>query len=72
MGEKGLNFCAAHVQGILLVVEEDVAFGPGDVGGLSTYGIVLETEGITHLVKKFLRALCHFLNLAVDLGGRLL
>jgi hypothetical protein len=54
------------------VVEQDIASGPGDVGGLSTYGIVLETEDITDLVKKFLRGLCHFLNLAVDLGGRLL
>jgi hypothetical protein len=66
--EKSLKFCAAQVQGMLLVAEQDVAPVPGDAGDLSTQGIVLETEDITHLFKKFLRARCHFLNLAVDWG----
>jgi hypothetical protein len=40
-------------------VEENVTLNPGDIGFLRANRVVLEPDGIAHLVKQFLRTVCH-------------
>jgi len=69
VGEEGFDFGAAHFAGVALVVEQDRAGGPGDVGFLGADGVGLEAGGITRtrtelgagLTEEFLGALFHIL-----------
>ena len=53
MGQKCLHFLRAHVFGMALVVEEDEALDPGDVSFLCADGILLPSNGVWDLFKKF-------------------
>jgi hypothetical protein len=41
------------------IVEENVALNPGDIGFLRANRVVLEPDGIAHLVKQFLGTVFH-------------
>jgi len=47
MGEESLDFRDAHVAGVTLVVEQDVAPGPTDVGFLGANRVVFDPDEIT-------------------------
>ena len=51
MGEESLDLLATHVLWGPLVVEQDVAPGPTDVGFFGVDRIVLEPDGVTKLVE---------------------
>ena len=67
VGEKGFDFGAAHFVGMALVMEQDEAGDPPDVGLFGADGVVLETDGVTDtstelsagLIEEFLGALFH-------------
>ena len=59
VGEEGFHFDTAHVFGMALVVEEDVARDPIGVGLLGAIGIVFEPQRIAHLIEKFFGRLLH-------------
>jgi hypothetical protein len=42
-----------HILGVLLVMKQNVASNPLDIAPLSIQTIVLESQGITDLIKKF-------------------
>lgn len=60
VGKEGLDFGAAHLDGVTFVMKQDVASDPGHVGLFGADRIVLEADGITHLVQEFLGAGFHF------------
>ena len=60
MGEEGFHLCGAHVLGVALVVEKDVAFDPVDVGLLGADGVVLQADDVANLIEQFLGTLFHF------------
>ena len=49
--EVGLDFGGAHFEGVAFFVEEDVAAHPFEVGLFGAVGVVLEAEGVLHLVE---------------------
>ena len=59
MSEKGLDpstssghrFRDAHLKGMALFVEEDIALDPIDVSLLGANGIVLDPDSVTHLIQ---------------------
>jgi hypothetical protein len=53
VGQKGFDFGDTHVLGMTLVVKEDVAANPLDVGFCCPLGIMLEPNGTTDLVEQF-------------------
>jgi hypothetical protein len=52
MGQKSLDLGSAHVGGMALVMEQDIACDPADVGLLRTDRVVLEADRITDLVEQ--------------------
>ena len=59
--QKRLDVCASHILGMACVVEENVPFDPGDIRLLRMQGLVLEANGIAHVVEPFLGTWCHHL-----------
>lgn len=59
VGEEGLDFGSAHLGWVALVVEEDEAANPGDVGLFGADGIVFEPNSVTNLIEQFPGALFH-------------
>jgi hypothetical protein len=57
--QKRRDFCAGHLVGMSFVVEEDVTLNPSDIGFLRANRVVLEPDGIAHLVKQFLGTVFH-------------
>jgi hypothetical protein len=55
--QKGLDVRGCHVLGMALVVEDNRPFDPGDVGLLRMPRIMLEADGIAHMVEPLLGAL---------------
>lgn len=51
--DKGLNFRDAHFGGMALVVMEDVALAPIEVGLFGAVGVVLGADGVAEPIKKF-------------------
>ena len=51
VGQEGLDLRGAHLLGVALVVEEDEAFDPVDVGLFGADGVVLEADGLTNLIE---------------------
>jgi hypothetical protein len=51
MAEKGFWF--SHLFGMALVMEQDKATNPFEVGLLGAIGIMLDAKGITDLLKQF-------------------
>jgi hypothetical protein len=49
VGEKGLDFRAAHLGRVANVVEVDVAFDPVGMGFFRADGVVFEANGVAHL-----------------------
>jgi hypothetical protein len=50
VGEEGLHFGSPHLGRVAFVVEQDAARDPADIGLFSAVGIVLQAQGIAHLV----------------------
>lgn len=59
VGEEGFDFGDTHFVGVTLVVEEDEAANPLNVGFFCAIGIVLEANGIADLVKELSRWALH-------------
>jgi hypothetical protein len=55
MGQEGLDFGGAHLGGVALVVEEEEAAHPVQVGLFGAVEIMLEPEDFPELVQQFLR-----------------
>jgi hypothetical protein len=53
MGQKGLDFGAVHSFGMLLVVKEDEAFDPIEVGLFGTDRVVFGPPGVADLIEQF-------------------
>ena len=53
LGEEGLELGSAHVLWMALVVEEDEAFNPMEVGLFSAVGVVLAAQGLADAVEEF-------------------
>jgi hypothetical protein len=51
MRQKRLDVSASHLLGMACVVEEHVPFDPGDIGFLCMKRIVLEANGVAHVVE---------------------
>jgi len=51
MGEEGCDFCVPHILGMALVVKEDVAFDPTNVGLFGADGVMFEANGIADLIE---------------------
>ena len=49
--QKGLDVRGSHVLGMALIVEENVSFDPGDIGLLCMKRVMLQADGIAHVVK---------------------
>jgi hypothetical protein len=49
--KKSLNFWCAHLFWMSLLVKNDVAFNPIDVGLLGTIRVMLDPQSIAHLIK---------------------
>ena len=62
VGQEGLHLGSAHLLGMALVVEEDEAFDPVDVGLAGARRVVHETDGVIHLFEQLLwtRFCAHF------------
>ena len=71
VGEKGLNFGAAHLTWVPLVVEQDETFDPVYVGLLCVNGIMLEPQNIPNLVEQLPGALFHSLTYLAKLDSEL-
>lgn len=54
--EEGLDFGRAHVLRVALVMKEDEALDPMDVGLLGARGVVLAANGLADLVEQLLGA----------------
>ncbi len=52
----GFDFRRAHLLRVTLVMEEDEAPGPIDIGIFSANGVVLRLERLAHLVEQFFGA----------------
>jgi len=69
MGEKSLDLWDIHILGMPLLVEQDVALDPRDIGlfpstssgHCGAHGKVLESYGVTNLIKQFLPTFAHVL-----------
>lgn len=59
LGEKGFDFRRAHLARMALVVIENKAPGPIDVGSLGAIGIVPESDRIATLSEQSLGSLRH-------------
>jgi len=59
VGEKSLDLRRSHFAGMALVVEQDGAADPVQVGVLSTEREVFEADGISDLVEEFLGSWFH-------------
>ena len=57
VGQEGFYLRHAHLLGMEFIMEEDVAPDPVHVGLFGADGIVLELDGIAHLIQEFLGAL---------------
>ncbi len=53
VGEELLDFGGAHFGGVAFAVEEDVAFGPVEVGLFGAVGVVFDAQSVAHLVEEF-------------------
>ena len=57
-GEEGFNLAPRgppiHLRRMAELVEADVAFNPIDIRLFSSVGVILEAQGIAHLVEEFL------------------
>jgi len=64
VGQKPGNLWFAHRLRMALVVEKNIALDPIQVGLFGAIGIVLEAQGVAHLVKEFFRGrvLAHFIS----------
>lgn len=51
--DEGLNFRDSHFGGMALIMMEDVALAPIEVGLFGTVGVVLGTDGVAKLVEEF-------------------
>jgi hypothetical protein len=54
VGQERLDCRGSHVLGMACAVEEHVPFDPGDIGFLCMKRIVLEADGVAHVVEPFL------------------
>ncbi|MBT9149709.1 MAG: hypothetical protein DDT28_01144 [Dehalococcoidia bacterium] len=51
MDEKGLDFGLAHIAGMLLVVEKDIPFDPGEIALFSPERIVFQPKSVSNLIQ---------------------
>ena len=51
VGEESFDFGGAHLVGVALVVEEDEAADPVDVGLFGADGVVFDPDGVTDLIE---------------------
>ena len=58
VGEKLTDLLVGHLGRVLLVLMDDEAFGPIDVGFLCAVRMVLEPYCIAHLVEQLVGSLC--------------
>ncbi|QYO67472.1 hypothetical protein JVX88_12155 [Leptolyngbya sp. 7M] len=54
--ENGCNVFSAHFVGVSSVVEEDIPSSPAQVGWLRSIGIMLQSDGVSNLVKQLFGA----------------
>jgi len=52
VSEKGVDFFAAHLLGVSLVVKQDKATDPEKIRFLGLVGVVFDPEGITDLLQE--------------------
>ena len=52
VGEEGRDFGSAYLFRVPLIVEEDEAFNPVDIGFFGAEGVMLAADGIAHLVEE--------------------
>ncbi len=51
MDEKGLDFGLAHIAGMLLVVEKDIPFDPGEIALFSPERIMFQPKSVSNLIQ---------------------
>jgi hypothetical protein len=60
VGEELLDFSGIHLPGVFLVMAEDEAFDPIDLGFLTAEGVVSPAQGMTDLIEQFGGMVFHF------------
>jgi hypothetical protein len=60
VGEKRVGFGRVHLCGMALLMEQEEAFDPLNVGLFGAVGIVLAADSIGNLAEQFTGAFAHF------------
>lgn len=53
MSQESLKFAVAHFLGMAFIVEEDIFSDPVNAGLFGIAGVMLDWDGVTHLVEEF-------------------